>query len=131
MASQEELIMAEVNEVLVLEQTMAEQISTIKATQERIDDFWKSVQARMIEHEIKNIKGDWGTLTIAERIGFDVDEAQLPTKFWKKVIDSKKLADTYRLEGKAPKGTQVKFTRYLTKRIKSQMVNEIVKGTSN
>lgn len=130
MANQEEIIMAEVNEVLALEATVSEQLSAIKDTQDRINDFWKGVEAEMIEHDVKTIKGDWGTLTIAERLNWETTD-ELASKFYKKVVDTKKISDTYRLEGKAPKGATPSTTKYLTKRIKSQVVNEIVKGTSN
>ncbi len=123
--------MAEVNEVLALEQTMSEQLAAIQATQSRINDFWKGVETKMIEHDVKTIKGDWGTLTIAERIVWTYTD-ELPAKFFKKVVDTKKLTDTFRLEGKEPKGSAHAVTKYLTKRIKGQVstaVNEIVKGT--
>jgi hypothetical protein len=79
--------------------------------------YWKSIEDQMINNNIKSIKGDWGSITIAERIGFDTTD-ELPSKFYKKVVDTKKLSDTYKLEGKAPKGATPKYTKYLTKRIK-------------
>lgn len=88
-----------------------------KRVQERSATVWKHVEEQMIEHDVKSIKGDWGTLTIAERIGFDTTD-ELPAKFYKKVIDTKRLADTYRLEGKDIKGATVKYTKYLTRRLK-------------
>ena len=72
----------------------------------------------MIDNDIKQVKGDFGTLTIAERQGWTYDEKQLPNKFFKKVVDTKKITDTYRLEGKAPKGCEPYTTKYLTKRLK-------------
>jgi hypothetical protein len=79
--------------------------------------FWGSVEQQMIQHDIKSIKGDWGSVTIAERLGWETTD-ELPSKFLKKVVDTKKLSDTYKLEGKAPKGTTPKITKYLMRRIK-------------
>ena len=72
----------------------------------------------MIEHDIKSLKGDWGSLTIAERTNFKVDLDNLPTKFVKKVADTTKIATAYKLDGKLPKGVETSTTKYLTKRIK-------------
>lgn len=88
-----------------------------KTVPAKLDATWKLVEQQMIEHDIKSIKGQWGSLTIAERLSFDTTD-ELPAKFYKRVVDTKKLADTFRLEGKAPKGATPKTTRYLTKRLK-------------
>lgn len=89
-----------------------------KTAPAKIQAMWDLVEAQMIEHGIKSIKGDWGSLTIAERLNWDYDPTMLPAKFFRKVVDTKKLSDTYRLEGKAPKGATPKYTKYLTKRLK-------------
>lgn len=89
-----------------------------KETDTKIALFWESVENEMIANNIKSIKGDWGSLTIAEKLGWEIDPDQLPPRFMKKVPDTKKLSDTYKLEGKAPKGAKPKYTNYLTKRFK-------------
>lgn len=89
-----------------------------KAAKENIESSWKLIETQMIEHEVKSIKGDWGSLTIAERLGWDIEPDSLAPRFIKRVPDTKKLSDTYRLEGKAPRGATPKYTRYLVRRIK-------------
>lgn len=89
-----------------------------KSVDEAARQVWKEVEEQMIENDIKSIKGDFGSLTIAERQGWTYDEKQLPSKFFKKVVDTKKITDTYRLEGKAPKGCEPYTSKYLTKRLK-------------
>lgn len=89
-----------------------------KEAQAQIASTWKAIEQQMIENDIKSIKGDWGYVTIAERIGFDIDEDLLPGKFFKKVVDVKRVGDTYKLEGKDIKGATVKYSKYLTKKIK-------------
>lgn len=143
MATQEELIMQEVNDVLALESNLAELEAELSKNEQfrmfltqqkefksQIEDFWKNVESKMIENDVKSVKGDWGTLTIAERLNWSTTD-ELPSKFYKKVVDTKRISDTYRLEGKAPKGATPSTTKYLIKRIKTQMVNEIIEGTSN
>lgn len=143
MTAQEEIIASEVTDVLALEASLAEleaelsqneQFRTFltkqKEVRAKIDEFWKNVETQMIEHDVKSVKGDWGSLTIAERLGWDTTD-ELPAKFFKKVVDTKKISDTYRLEGKAPKGATPRVTKYLTKRIKGQVsddVKDILKG---
>lgn len=53
----------------------------------------------------KSIKLPNGTITVTEKDVFDIDQAALPAKFWKKVPDDTKIRKTYQLEGVAPKGT--------------------------
>lgn len=88
-----------------------------KQVNEQANDAWKYVEEKMIENDIKQLKGDFGTITLAERLNWDTTE-ELPNKFYKKVVDTKKLSDTFRLEGKAPKGATPSYTKYLTKRLK-------------
>lgn len=126
-----DLIQADVDQVINLEHTVQQindelsnneafraLLAKQKQAQEQIATFWNNIKSQMIEHNIKNLRGDWGYITIAERIAFDVDETQLPAKFFKKVVDIKRIGDTYKLEGKDIKGATVKYTKYLTKGIK-------------
>lgn len=95
-----------------------------KQVTEQISAFWKDLETKMIENDIKSIKGEWGYITIAERLNFKIDETSLPKKFFKKVVDTKRLADTFRLEGKPINGAEPYTTKYLTKRIKENSDNE-------
>lgn len=115
------------NELIKLEQGLEvnPQFQAYIAKKKERDEFdrqssevfskWQEV---MEQKDIKSIKGDWGSITLAERQGWDIDEELLPKKFFKKVVDTKKITDTYRLEGKAPKGATSRVTKYLTKRFK-------------
>lgn len=112
-------------ELIAMESQLAPELRAFlikqKETQQQITDFWKTVEKEMIAADIKSIKGDWGSITIAERIGWDHDDT-LPPKFYKKVPDLKRMTDTFRLEGKPPKGATPKYTKYLTKRIKGREI---------
>lgn len=79
---------------------------------------WKKVEQVMLDNNIKSIKTDKFTLSIASRMSFDIDSDLLPAKFWKRVPDTTKISGTFKLEGKPVKGTTPKSTQYLVKRIK-------------
>ena len=89
-----------------------------KQVNDKASEVWKIVETTMIEHDIKQLKGDFGTITIAERQNWTIDEEVLPAKFFKKVVNTTKITDTFRLEGKAPKGCTPSTSKYITKRLK-------------
>lgn len=89
-----------------------------RSVNERARTIWSTIEEKMIENNIKKIQGDFGTITVAERQNWDINEDELPNKFYKKVVDTKKITDTFRLTGKAPKGANSVVTKYLTKRLK-------------
>jgi hypothetical protein len=88
-----------------------------KAVNEQSAKVWKQVETAMIENDVKQLKGDFGTVTLAERLNWNTTD-ELPSKFYKKVVDTTKLSATFRLEGKAPKGAEPSYTKYITKRLK-------------
>ena len=101
-----------------LEHAVADRVAELKSAQEQIDSEWATVKDLMITHNIKSIKGDWGTLTIAEKLMWDYDSSQLPAKFFKKVVDTSKMSKYYRLEGKPPKAAFPRVIKFLQRRIK-------------
>lgn len=103
---------------VALQKQIEEQISSLKETQDKINATWKQVETAMIENDIKSIKGDFGSLTIAERTNYKADLDVLPAKFIKKVADTTKIGTYHKLEDKLPKGVTISTTKYLTKRIK-------------
>ena len=127
----EEIIESEVSDVLQLQQTL-EQMEAELATNEVFQNFltkqkeaqaqiaatWKKVEEQMIEHNVKSIKGEWGSITIAERTNYKADLDELPAKFIKKVADTTKIGTFHKLENKLPKGVTISTTKYLTKIIK-------------
>lgn len=121
----------EVEEVFALQRTLEETEQALmqneqfrrflelsKTVPQQIQAKWDEIEEVMIAKDIKSIKGDWGSITIAERQNFRVDLEQLPNKFIKKVPDTAKIKAATALEGKPPKGVEPYTTKYLTKRIK-------------
>lgn len=107
-----------------LEQSLSEDpkfrefLAKQKEASQHIADSWKDIEEAMIQNKVKSIKGDWGSITIAERLNWKIDPELLPSKFIKKVPDTTKISTIFKLEGKAPKGCEPTYTKYLTKRIK-------------
>ncbi len=111
-------IQTQADAAATLQADIQQKIAILKEAQKEIDATWKQVKDVMIQHDIKSIKGDWGSITIAERQNFMANMEVLPSKFIKKEINSTKVAKFYALEGKLPKGVERTTTKYLTKRIK-------------
>lgn len=93
-------------------------IEAQKQFREIESNVWSNIEQLMLDNDIKSIKTDKITLTIAERVSFDIDLDLLPNKFIKRVPDTTKINGTYKLEGKPVKGTTPRTTRYLMKRVK-------------
>lgn len=110
--------LSEYEQLIMADERFRTFIEKQRAVTDQINETWKSVEQEMIEHNIKSIKGDWGSLTITERTSFDVDMAVLPDKFKKTVADTKRIGDTFKLEGESPEGTTPKYSKFLTKRLK-------------
>lgn len=107
-----------IERAVVLEKEFIEQMYLVNDLQNKAKQFWKEVETAMINSGTKSFKGDWGSITIAEKMAWAVDLDLLPKKFIKRVADTKKLSDTFRLENKPIKGAEPKYSKYLTKRIK-------------
>ena len=109
---------------VMVEQTALQQaefeskVKEMKAAEDYLKGVWKQVETAMIENDVKSIKGDWGSITIAERDNFKGDIKEVPAKFLKKVLDTSKISSSFALTGKLPKGVERTTTKYLTRRLK-------------
>lgn len=94
--------------------------------QKKSDAFWKKLEKDMIDNDVKSIKSKrWGSITIAEKTTYkatDIDE--VPSKFVKKALDTKKVGAQFSLSGKLPKGVVAAEAKYLTKRINIKEIDE-------
>lgn len=88
-----------------------------KEMNKKAAELWKQVERHMIDSGIKNVKGDWGYLTIAESHDW-ITTTDLPAKFYKKVVNTKMLTDTFKLTNKEPKGAHLTYKYSLRKGIK-------------
>lgn len=95
----------------------AEFLERQKAFKELEEVVWSNIETTMIENNIRSIKTDKITLTIAERTNWLVDD-ELPRRFKKLVPNTKKISDYYKLNGKVPHGATPAPKKYLVKRVK-------------
>lgn len=130
MASKDEVEVA-VLEIVKLEHQLKEletneQFTTMlqmqKAMNDKIAEFWGQLEPRMIalykQGAIdKTLKGEWGSITIVDAKRWATTD-ELPAKFYKKVVDTKKLSDTYDLTHKDIKGATLTMHHHLRKDIK-------------
>lgn len=93
---------------IALEQQVKEQSAKV----------WQTIEDQMIANKVLKVSGDWGYVRINERTVFDIDIDELPAKYYKKVPDTKKIGDDYKLKGVAVKGTTPRVKQYLAKKIK-------------
>jgi hypothetical protein len=127
----EAAIEGEVIEMIQLEKTLqAEELELMqdprfgaflkrqKEFKEKSEVLWETIKNEMEANNIKNIKGTWGSITLAERVTFKIDAKVLAPKFLKKVPDTKKIGEVFYTEGKAPAGAEPQHTKYLMRRIK-------------
>ena len=131
MSDTQKVIESEVRDVLAAEKSLQDLEAQLmqneqfrqflklsKSLPKQLEETWQRIQEQMEANNIKSIKGSWGSITLAERLTFNIDMSELPPEFTRQSPDLKKIADTYRLEGEAPKGAIPKVSRYLNKRLK-------------
>lgn len=111
-------LQVQIEQTALMQANFETKVKEMKAAEDDLKATWKQVEAVMIENDIKSVKGDWGSITIAERQNFKGNVEDVPPKFIKKTLDTTKIATYYTLEGKLPKGVERSTTKYLTKRIK-------------
>lgn len=113
-----ELALAKLTEELQSNPQFAAFLEAQKQFREVETQVWKNVEQVMMDNNIKTIKTDKLTLSIATRVGYDIDVEALPNKFIKRVPDTTKIATAHKLNGVPPKGATAKTTTYLVKRFK-------------
>lgn len=130
------IIDEEVNEVFELEKSLqlieaelleSDTFRKFLDLQQRIkaksDEMWKRVGTQMVElYEAgiidKNLKYDWGLLTVTRNVKLKIDEKELPPRFKKTVPDTTKIHALYDLEGTVPKGVEVTIEHGFRKTLK-------------
>jgi hypothetical protein len=94
----------------------AEFVAQAQALSNVLEEAWGIVEQQMLERNVKQVKGDWGTLSIAERRNWKVT-GQLPPRFYKQVVDTSKLNFMQAHGEKLPKGVSMSKSKYITKKL--------------
>jgi inhibitor of KinA sporulation pathway (predicted exonuclease) len=111
-------VQAQADKAGIMQREIEGRVRELKALQDGLDETWNTIKTVMIDNDIKSIKGDWGSITIAERQTFKGDVSEVAEEFLEKKISSKKVNAYYTLGGTLPDGIERNVTKYLTKRIK-------------
>lgn len=115
-----DLVKKQAEVAIALEREISAKVAEYKALQDKLTAEWKTVEGLMIDGDIKKIEGDWGSLTIAERLDFDINMDVLAPRFKKTVADTTKIRTMFQLDRKPITGATPKYKKYLTKRIKGE-----------
>lgn len=94
----------------------AEFVEQAKALQNVLEEAWGIVEQQMLDRNVKQVKGDWGTLSIAERRNWKVT-GNLPPRFYKQTVDTSKLNFMQAHGEKLPKGVVMSKSKYMTKKL--------------
>lgn len=94
----------------------AEFVAQAQALSNLLEEAWGVVEQQMLDRNVKQVKGDWGTLSIAERRNWKV-EGTLPPRFYKQTVDTAKLNFLQGRGEKVPKNAKLSMTKYLTKKL--------------
>lgn len=83
-----------------------------------IDATWDTIREQMAEHNIKTIKGDWGSIGFTKPVDSFKADGKVDSKFTKPVLDTSKVKAYFALNGKLPKNvlnrSYVKFYKKIT-----------------
>jgi hypothetical protein len=116
-AKNNDIVQVEIDKALALQRSVAAEMQRLKSVQQQVDDAWSAVQDAMEQHNVKSIKTDAGSITLAERTSYKTT-AELPDEFYKRAPDVKKIGEHHTLLDELPPGVTAQTTRYLIKRIK-------------
>ena len=85
-------------------------------------ELFGKLEKQMIENGIEKISGDWGYLTIVNRVDYRVEDEDLVPDEYKEtkvVVDLSKVKEDIKLTGELPDGILKKETQHLRKGVKT------------
>ena len=78
-----------------------------KTVPKQMNDAWDKVFELMEANDIKSIKGEWGSVTVAERTYYSIEEFDKVDKnLLKDTLDTKKVGAYTDLHGELPEGVK-------------------------
>lgn len=107
------------NKSLVALKKFAKAEAQLKKLKAKHDEVIEQVKQAMIDNGVTSIKGDWGSITLAERTTYSTDDtSKVKTSLLKLVLDTNKVKAEATLTGNLPKGVTETKTQYIVKRLK-------------
>jgi hypothetical protein len=83
------------------------------------DDIINKIKQAMIDNGIQKLEGDWGYITLAERVSYKAEDiAKVEPAYLKQTLDTAKVKAQATLTGELPAGVSESRTQYITKKLK-------------
>lgn len=92
-------------------------VEQAKEVQAQLDLAWGLVEQQMLDRDVKQVKGEWGTISVSERRNWKATK-ELPPRFYKKSLDTARLNFMQKQGDKLPAGAVMTTTKSITKRLK-------------
>lgn len=90
-----------------------------KEAEAKAKEATEQIKQAMIDNGVTKIDGDWGYITLAERVTYKAEDIdQVSDEFIKKALDSSKVKAATTLTGELPAGISESRTQYITKKFK-------------
>jgi hypothetical protein len=105
------------NKSLVALRKFAVAEAELKELKKQHEAVLDQIKEAMIENDVDKIEGDWGYITLAERITYKAIGTLSP-EFTKSAIDTEKVKAHAVLTGDLPVNVAESKTQYITKKIK-------------
>lgn len=107
------------NKSLVALKKFVKAEAQLKVLKEKHDAVIEQIKEAMVANNVTKIDGDWGYITLAERVNYKADDLdQVSEEFTKKVLDTAKIKASATLRGMLPNGIVESRTKYITKKLK-------------
>lgn len=107
------------NKSLVALRKFAKAEAELKELKAKHDEIVERVKEAMIENGVQRIDGDWGYITLAERVGYKADNiSEVDKQYTKPTLDTAKVKAQATLTGELPAGVTETRTQYITKKFK-------------
>lgn len=107
------------NKSLVALKKFAKAEAAFKELKAKHDEVIEQVKQAMIDNGVDKIQGEWGSITLAERVTYTTDDIEwVDKKYTKPALDTAKIKAEAVLTGNLPDGIKVSRTQYITKKFK-------------
>ncbi|HPR10625.1 MAG TPA: hypothetical protein PLJ04_03525 [Candidatus Saccharibacteria bacterium] len=107
------------NKSLVALKKFAKAEAELKELKAKHDEVVEKIKEAMIANGVTKIDGDWGYITLAERVSYKAEDIdQVPDEFLKPTLDTTKVKAEATLKGVLPAGVSESRTQYITKKLK-------------
>lgn len=98
-------------------QSFAEFVALATKVQGELEAAWGYVEQQMLDRGVNKIQGDWGSISVAERMNWKTNLNTIDPYYLKPAADTKKLKAAWDA-GELPEGADFTTSKYITKRIK-------------